>query len=314
MAPGRALITGIRGQDGSYLAELLAAEGWEVVGMVRPGTAGHAVAVPGVRLLEADLRDPPAVAAAVRAAQAERVFHLAAPSYVPASWEEPAGTLVAIAAASAAVVAAAGELGARVLVAGSPEMFGDAGVTPQDERSPRRPLTPYGVAKLAAHEATRVMREQRGVHACSVIPYNHESPRRPERFVSRRVALGVAAIAAGRLETLTLGSLDARRDWSHARDVVRGMHLALAHDEPGDYVLASGIARTVRELAEAAFAVAGVPADRLRTEPETFRPPEPTVLVGDASRARAVLGWEPRISFEELVREMVEADLRAAGV
>jgi GDPmannose 4,6-dehydratase len=199
-----------------------------------------------------------------------------------------------------------------VLVATSPEIFGDAGgVSPQDEDAPRRPRSPYGVAKLAAHELVRVLREAGDVHACSVITYNHESPRRPERFVTRRVTRAVAAMQLGQQDELVLGDLGARRDWSHARDVVRGMALALAHDEPGDYVLASGTARTVEQFAAAAFAAAGLDGEgRVRVDPALVRPPEPTVLVGDARRARDVLGWRAEIPFEDLVAEMVQADLR----
>jgi GDPmannose 4,6-dehydratase len=187
---------------------------------------------------------------------------------------------------------------------------GDAGVSPQDEKSPKRPWSPYGVAKLAAHELVRVMRESRGVHACSVITYNHESARRPEKFVTRKITRGAAAIKLGLEDELALGDLNARRDWSHARDIVRGIALALDHDEPGDYVLASGVARTVGSFVEAAFAAAGIdPEGRVRSDPRFVRPPEPTVLVGDTAHARDVLGWEPRIAFEDLVHEMVMADL-----
>jgi GDPmannose 4,6-dehydratase len=168
------------------------------------------------------------------------------------------------------------------------------------------------VAKLAAHELVRVMRDGRGVHACSVVTYNHESPRRPERFVTRKITRAAAAIKLGLQEELALGDLDARRDWSHARDVVRGLALVLDHDTPGDYILASGETHTVGEFVEAAFAAAGVdPVGRVRVDPRFLRPPEPTVLSGDITRARQVLGWMPTVPFDDLVREMVEADLAA---
>jgi GDPmannose 4,6-dehydratase len=312
----RALITGITGQDGSLLAEELLAAGRHVVGVVRPplergSEAVHEAIRPDVELVAADLADADGLAEAIRSAAPDDVFHLAAPTFVPASWKEPQRTMTEIAVAGAAVLAVARELGARVLTVASPEVFGDAGgESPQREDSPKRPRSPYGVAKLAVHELVRVLREGDGVHACSVITYNHESDRRPERFVTRKITRAAAAISLGREREVALGDLEARRDWIHARDVVRGFVLALEHDEPGDYVLAGGVARTVGDFARAAFAVVGLDADdHVRVDPRFVRPPEPTVLVGDASRARDVLGWEPRIGFDALVREMVEADL-----
>ncbi len=316
MSARRALVTGITGQDGSYLAELLLEQGHEVVGLVRPPLDRELPLVEHLRdrvtLVAADLGDAFGLIDAIATVEPADVFHLAAPTFVPASWEAPEATMAEIAGATAAVLDAARSLGARVLVATSPEIFGDAGgVSPQDEDAPRRPRSPYGVAKLAAHELVRVLREAGDVHACSVITYNHESPRRPERFVTRRVTRAVAAMQLGQQDELVLGDLGARRDWSHARDVVRGMALALAHDEPGDYVLASGTARTVEQFAAAAFAAAGLDGEgRVRVDPALVRPPEPTVLVGDARRARDVLGWRAEIPFEDLVAEMVQADLR----
>jgi GDPmannose 4,6-dehydratase len=291
---GPALVTGITGQDGSYLAELLRSEGREVVGLTRA---------------DADLLDAAALRAAILAAAPAEIFHLAAPAYVPDSWERPAEFMAAIAGATAVVLECARELGARVLVASSAEIFRGSPVSPQDEDTPPAPRTPYGVAKLAAHQLTGALRS-RGVFACSAILYNHESPRRPERYVTRKLARGAA-----RREAVDVGDLGARRDWLHAADVVRGMVLALRHDEPGDYVLAGGVARTVREFADAAYGVVGLEAGPyLRVDPALVRPPEPSVPCGDASRARAVLGWEPRISFEALVREMVEAELDRPNV
>jgi GDPmannose 4,6-dehydratase len=291
---GPALVTGITGQDGSYLAELLRAEGRQVVGLTRA---------------DADLRDPAALRAAVLGAAPSEIFHLAAPAYVPDSWEDPAGFMAAIAGAAAVVLDCAHELGARVLIASSAEIFRGSPVSPQDEDTPPAPMTPYGVAKLAAHQLVGVLRS-RGLFACSVIAYNHESPRRPEQYVTRKLAR-----AAARREVADVGDLNAKRDWLHAADVVRGMVLALRHDEPGDYVLAGGVARTVREFADAAFAVVGLEAEPyLRVDESLVRPPEPSVPCGDAGRARSVLGWEPRISFEAMVREMVEAELARPNV
>lgn len=315
MSAPRSLITGVTGQDGSYLAELLLEQGHDVVGLVRP-PAERSLPAPvealrqDIEIVAADVGDHDALAAAVRGARPDRLYHLAAPSFVPSSWDDVAGTLRDIGEATATLLELARELDLRLAVAASPEIFGDAGVSPQREDSPRRPRSPYGVAKLAAHELIGVLRAGRGVHACSVITYNHESPRRPERFVTRKITRGAAAIRRGLCDELALGDLEARRDWSHARDVVRGIALALDHDEPGDYVLASGVSRTVGEFVDAAFAAAGVdPSGRVRVDPQFVRPPEPTALVGDATRAREILGWAPQVSFEELVVEMVEADL-----
>lgn len=308
---GPSLVTGISGQDGSYLAERLVAEGREVVGLLRPPLDRPLPFVPReVRLVAADLLDAAAVRRAVVDAAPEEVFHLAAPAFVPESWRSPAAALAAIAAGTAAVLEGAREAGSRVLVAGSAQVFGASPVSPQDEGTPLRPDTPYGVAKAAAQELVRVLRAD-GLFACTAIAYNHESPRRPERYVTRKLTRAAAAISLGMEDEVAIGNLDARRDWLHARDVVDGMVLALRHSAPGDYVLAGGVARTVRQFAEAAFAAVGLRAEPyLRVDPELVRAEE-AVLVGDASRARAVLGWEPRIGFDALVREMVEADLAA---
>lgn len=322
----RVLITGVTGQDGGYLAEQLLAAGDEVIGTVRaPGLATFADAGLGhldgrVTLLAADLLAPETIHRAIAEAQPDEIYHLAAPTFVPTSWEDPTEVMRAIAAGTAAVLAAAGALAEqpRVLVASSSEIFGDAGVSPQSETAPMRPRSPYGVAKLAAHGLVGTLRA-RGRFLVSAITFNHESPRRPERFLPRKVTAGVAAIAAGRAETLTLGDQAAVRDWSHARDVVAGMVLALRHDEPGDYVFASGGPHTVGELVDAAFAAAGISrtgpdgADRVLVDPRFVRPPERWPPVGDPSKARETLGWRAQTSFEQLVAEMVAADLERLG-
>jgi GDPmannose 4,6-dehydratase len=306
----RALVTGITGQDGSYLAELLLARGREVVGMARDTAA---VTTAGVALVAGDLRDPTSLRRALAEVVPHELFHLAAPTFVPASWEDPAGTLAEIAGATATLLAAAAGTQMRVFVATSSEIFGDAGESPQREESPMRPWSPYGVAKLAAHRLVGAYR-RRGLHASSGITYNHESPRRPERFLPRKVTRGVAAIALGLQRELALGSLDAVRDWSAAQDVVRGALLAVEHDEPGDYVFASGVGRTVGDLVAAAFAHVGLdPAEHVRVDPAFVRAPEATPPVGDPSRARSVLGWEPQISFEAMIGAMVDADLERLG-
>jgi GDPmannose 4,6-dehydratase len=313
--PRRVLITGVSGQDGWYTAAACLARGDEVHGTVRPGSGAP---VPeGVATHPVDLAAPAGLAELVRTLRPTHVFHLAAPTFVPASWEDPSGVLRQIAEATAAVLAACVAVEARVWVATSSEVFGDCGSSPQHEGTPMRPRSPYGIAKLAAHGLVGAMRARHRLFACSGITFNHESPRRPERFLPRKVTRGAAALALGRIERLSLGSLDAVRDWSHAEDVAACALLALEHREPGDYVVASGEGRTVRDLVTAAFAAAGLATDELalrrqvEVDPRFVRPPEPVPLVGDPSRARSVLGWSPRWTFEAMVGEMVEADLAA---
>jgi GDPmannose 4,6-dehydratase len=279
--------------------------------MVRPGATPPA----GVaEVVEADLSDHDALVAAVRRARPDELYHLAAPTFVPASWEDPSEIVAAIAGATAALLGAARRTdpATRVYVAASSEIFGDSGESPQHERSPMRPRTPYGVAKLAAHGLVGAFRERHGMFAVSGITYNHESPRRPARFLPRKVTRGAAAIALGLEEELVLGDLGAVRDWSHAADIVRGARLALQADAPRDYVLASGAGHTVRDLVDAAFAAAGVsPQGRVRVDPALVRPAEATTLIGDPSLARRELGWEPEHSFGDTIAEMVRADLAA---
>jgi GDPmannose 4,6-dehydratase len=313
-----ALITGLTGQDGSFLAELLLEKGYRVVGLVRRdggerelGSAEHLRGQ--VELLAGDVADPVAFADAIVRAEASETYHLAAPSFVPASWERPAETLAAIAGSTATLLTVVRELDlpTRVLVAASSEIFGDAGESPQNEHTPCRPRSPYAVAKLAAHQLLGRLREHDGLHASSAITYNHESERRPERFVTRRIARAAAAISLGRQDELELGALDAVRDWSFAGDIVRGAWLMLQQEQPGDYVLASGVPHTVAEFAHAAFACVDLDADRyLRVDEARVRAPESTPSVGDPRRARERLGWAPELSFEQLVERMVRADLR----
>lgn len=306
----RALITGITGQDGSYLSDLLQERGYEVVGLVRADAQPR-----GARTVRGDLADPDSLRDAVRATAPDEIYHLAAPTFVPASWKDPAGTLELVAGATATLLLAAREVeGARVLVASSGEIFGAARQSPQNEDTPMRPRSPYGVAKLAAYGLVDTMREKHGMHASSAIAYNHESPRRPERFLPRKVARGAAAIKLGLQDELVLGDLHAVRDWSHARDVVRGFWLMLQQDEPGDYVLASGVGRTVADLVDAAFGVVGLDPQRyVRVDPKLVRPSERTPPVGDIGRARERLGWEPETDFEAMIEEMVQADLADLG-
>jgi GDPmannose 4,6-dehydratase len=312
----RALITGISGQDGSYLAELLLEDGYDVAGMVRRPVDQDLSRLAAVRdrisLVQGDLLAPETLRDALEAVRPHELYHLAAPTFVPASWEEPGEVLQAIAVGTGELLSAARRLDPemRVFVASSSEIFGDAGASPQHERSPMRPRSPYGVAKLAAHGLVGALRERFGTFAVSGITYNHESPRRPAHFLPRKVTRGAAAIALGLEDELVLGDLSAVRDWSHAADIVRGAWLALRADTARDYVLASGVGRTVGELVAVAFAAAGVdPEGRIRVDPAFVRAPDPTPPVGDPSRARRELGWEPRIGFEAMIAEMVEADL-----
>ena len=304
-------MTGVSGQDGSYLAALLVERGYEVVGLVR----GSGAELPdGVSALTGDLLAPATLRAAVHDARPDELYHLAAPTFVPDSWEDPTETVAAIATATATLLAAAREVdpAMRVWVSTSSEVFGDAGESLQTERSPMRPRTPYGAAKLAAHGLVGAMRERWGLFACSGLTYNHESPRRPERFLTRKVTRGAAAIKLGLESEIVLGDLDAVRDWSHAADVVRAAWLALQAPEPDDYVIASGVGRTVRDFAAAAFAALDLDWEaHVRVDPALVRAPDPVALVGDPARARERLDWTPERSFEDLVAEMVAADLAA---
>jgi GDPmannose 4,6-dehydratase len=267
-----------------------------------------------VALVAGDLLEPSTLTDALSAVRPHELYHLAAPTFVPTSWEDPASILEAIGGATATLLGAARRLDPeiRVFVATSSEVFGDAGESPQHERSPMRPRSPYGVAKLAAHGLIGALREHFGMYVVSGITYNHESPRRPQHFLPRKVTRGAAAIALGLEDELVLGDLGAARDWSHAADIVRGAWLSLQVDAPSDYVFASGVGRTVGDLVNAAFAAAGTsPEGRVRVDPAFVRPPEPWAPVGDPAHARTTLGWEPEISFEALIAEMVAADVAA---
>ncbi len=313
-----ALITGLTGQDGSFLAELLVEKGYRVTGVVRDvsapslGCSEHLRT--DVQLIAGDLLDPASLRAAVERTAAQEVYHLAAPSFVPSSWERPGETLLAIVGSTAAILEAVRDLdsGAHVFVAASGAIFGDARESPQNEQTPCRPANPYAIAKLAAHQLVGALRGNYALHASSGIAFNHESERRPEQFVTRRVTRAVAEIALGRRDELTLGDLTAVRDWSFAGDVVHAAWLMLQQQTPDDYVLASGVAHTVADLVRTAFACVDLDPDRyLRVDTSLVRAPEPTASVGDPRRARERLGWHPQLSFAELVQRMVSADLRA---
>jgi GDPmannose 4,6-dehydratase len=315
----QALITGISGQDGSFLAELLLEKDYRVTGLVHGAVAAASLGASEhlrgqVELLGGELLAPDSLRAAIVAAEPDELYHLAAPSFIPASWEAPGETVRAIAGSCAAILEAVRELApaTRVFVASSGAIFGEAPESPQREDTPPRPTTPYAIAKLAAHELVGALRSHDGLHASSGVVYNHESERRPEQFVTRRITRAAAAISLGLQSELTLGSLDAVRDWSFAGDVMEGAWLMMQQETPDDYVLASGVARTVREFALAAFAVVGLDAERyLRLDSALVRAPEVTPSVGDPTKAAERLGWRPRLSFEQLVERMVEADVRA---
>jgi GDPmannose 4,6-dehydratase len=317
-APARALITGVSGQDGSYLAELLCAEGLELHGIVRERVDGATANLDAVRssltLHEGDLLKRGTLRELIAETSPDQIYHLAAPAFVPDSWAAVADTLAGIATVTGELIDAVRDHvpGARVVIATSREIFGDAAPSPQREDTPCAPSSPYGVAKLAAHQLVGLLRERDGLALSSAILFNHESPRRHPQFLSRKVTAAAAAISLGRQDELWLGDLDAVRDWSAARDIVAGLRLMAAAPKAGDYVLASGTGHTVRELAQVAFACVGLDAALyLRVDPQLVRPPETSRPLGDWSRARDLLGWAPQIPFEELIAEMVAADLAA---
>jgi GDPmannose 4,6-dehydratase len=313
----KALVTGLTGQDGSFLAELLLERGYAVTGMIRAeprASLGLAEHLRGrLDLVWGDLLDPNSLELAVREVGPNEIYHLAAPSFVPDSWERPAETIAAIAGGTATLLEAVRDHApdARVFVAISAAVFGTAPESPQREETPCRPQNPYAAAKLAALNLVEQLRAHDALFACAGIFYNHESERRPDSFVSRKITKAAAAIRLGLADAVALGDLDAVRDWSFAGDVVRGAWLTLQHDRPDDYIFASGIPHTVRELAELAFDRVGLRAeDYIRIDRKLVRGSEELPLVGDATRARTRLGWRPTLSFEELIERMVDADLR----
>ena len=312
----RALITGIGGQDGSYLAELLLDRGYAVTGLVKPGAPAYSnldQIRDRVELLEADLLDQGSLVAALSASRPREVYNLAAPSFVPASWEQPVTTaeFAAVGATSLLEAIRAVDPAIRFYQASSSEIFGEPRETPQTEDTPLEPVTPYGVAKAYAHFIVHSYRRRYELFACSGILDTHESPRRPLEFLPRKVAYGAAAISLGLQEELVLGDLDARRDWGYAGDYVRAMWLMLQQEEPGDYLVASGESHSVREFVQCAFAHVGLDwQEHVRVDPALQRgPAELHRLVGDTSRARERLGWRPELGFEQLAHLLVDADL-----
>jgi len=317
----RVLVTGISGQDGSYLAELLRGRGDEVFGIVTAGDPSlreRPASIADARLLVADLRDSASVIAAVERAQPEEVYNLAAASQPARSWDhlelacDVVGMGVARLLGALRVIGGGSLAGVRMCQASSSEMFGVATDERQDEQTPLRPRSPYGSAKAFAHNLVGNHREARGLFGCCAILFNHESPRRPTSFVTRKITRAAAEISLGLRSELRLGTMDSRRDWGHAADYVRAMTLMLGHATPGDYVVASGVTHSIADLLAQAFASVGV-ADwsaYVVQDPDLVRPAEPDPLCGDARRAREVLGWAPSYDFETLVEEMVQADLQ----
>lgn len=321
MKERRVLITGVAGQDGSYLAERLVSEGWTVHGTVHPtGGPDHTepTYVPSeVRLHAVDFVSPGEVGALVRHIRPERIFNLAAISSVGRSWEVPEIVATVNGLAVVEMLAAAWDLqvggeDVRFIQASSAEIFGEAAVAPQSEVTPIAPGNPYGAAKAFAHTSVKVFRG-RGLWASNLILFNHESPRRPEKFVSRKITAGVARIGLGLQDRLVLGNLDARRDFGWAPDYVDAMARAGQHAQPGDYVIASGATHSIREFVAAAFAFVGIDKweDLVEVDAGLVRPTDAPQQVGDSSFARQELGWTPKVDFNEMIRRMVQADLDA---
>jgi GDPmannose 4,6-dehydratase len=317
MARKRALITGITGQDGSYLAEFLLEQGYDVIGMIRRSSTVNFERIRHIQdrvtLTPGDLLDEVSLIHMLREHRPTEVYNLAAQSFVQTSFSQPVftGEVTALGVTRLLDAIRIVDPEIRFYQASSSEMFGKVVETPQRETTPFYPRSPYGVAKVYGHWITVNYRESYGMHASSGILFNHESPRRGLEFVTRKISHGVARIALGLDRELRLGNLDAQRDWGYAGDYVRAMWLMLQQDQPGDYVVATGQTHSVRRFCELAFAYAGLDyRDYVVVDERFFRPAEVDLLVGDPSRAREKLGWKPEVSFEQLVEMMVEADLR----
>src|SRR5690554_5050422 len=309
-----ALITGVTGQDGTYLSQDLLERGYEVHGLVRPGDGADAT--DGVTTHACDLRDTDELRKLVLSLKPDQLYNLAGQTSVAASWVDPLATLETSGTPVGVLLDAAWQLqeqrGVQVSVvqASSAEIFGNAATAPQNEQTPVAPVSPYGVAKALGHFLVGTYR-QRGLHASSVILYNHESPLRPPTFVTRKITQGAARIAQGLESTLSLGNLDVQRDWGWAPDYVEAMRLAASHASPGDYVIGTGVSHSVRDFVEAAFRASGIDdwERHVEIDPAFVRPADPALQLADSSRARSVLGWAPTVDFDELVKRMVEADL-----
>ncbi len=314
--PKRALITGITGQDGSYLAEFLLAQGYQVSGMVRRTSTVNFGRIEHIqdriRLIQGDLLDQTSLLDVMRETQPDEIYNLAAQSFVPTSWRQPVltGEFTALGVTRILEAMRAVAPDARFYQASSSEMFGKVREVPQRETTPFYPRSPYGVAKVYAHWITVNYRESYDLFTCSGILFNHESPRRGLEFVTRKVTHGAARIKLGLADEVRLGNLDSQRDWGYAGDYVRAMWLMLQQDKPSDYVVGTGHTHSVRELCQAAFGYLDLDWERhVKVDRRFVRPADVDLLVSNPSKARARLGWEPSVSFEELVTRMVDADL-----
>ena len=313
----RALITGITGQDGSYLAEFLLGKGYGVYGMVRRASFQRFDRIQHildrVEIIEGDLTDQSSLDDAIKTIAPDEVYNLASQSFVPTSWNQPVLTADVTGTGVTRMLEAIRKHkpDSKFYQASTSEMFGKVRATPQNETTPFYPRSPYGVSKVYAHWITINYRESYNIFACSGICFNHESPRRGLEFISRKVTDGVARIKLGLAEQLKLGNLEARRDWGFAGDYVEAMWLMLQQDQPEDYVIATGVSHSVQDLVETAFDYVGLPMKpHVVVDPKFFRPAEVDLLVGDASKAKAKLGWTPTSSFQEMIHRMVEADLK----
>jgi GDPmannose 4,6-dehydratase len=312
-----ALITGITGQDGSYLAEFLLEQGYKVVGLVRRTSTVTFERIRHIQkrltLVSGDLLDQSSLIAALQEHRPQEVYNLAAQSFVPASWNQPVFTGEVTGLGVTRILEAIRQVApeTRFYQASTSEMFGKAQEVPQRETTPFYPRSPYGIAKVYGHWITVNYRESYDLFACSGILFNHESPRRGLEFLPRKVSYGAALIKLGMARDLRLGNLDAKRDWGFAGDYVRAMWLMLQQDRPDDYVICTGQTHSVRDLCAVAFRHLGLNyEDYVKTDPRFMRPAEVDLLVGDPTKARTTLGWEPTVSFEELVATMVESDLK----
>jgi GDPmannose 4,6-dehydratase len=313
----RALITGITGQDGSYLAEFLLGKGYGVYGMVRRASFQRFDRIQHildrVEIIEGDLTDQSSLDDAMKTIAPDEVYNLASQSFVPTSWNQPVLTADVTGTGVTRMLEAIRKHkpDSKFYQASTSEMFGKVRETPQHEMTPFYPRSPYGVAKVYAHWITINYRESYNIFACSGICFNHESPRRGLEFISRKVTDGVARIKLGLADQLKLGNLEARRDWGFAKDYVEAMWLMLQQDQPEDYVIATGVTHSVRDLVETAFGYVELPAEpHVVVDPKLFRPAEVDILVGDASKAKIRLGWTPTFSFKEMIHTMIEADLK----
>jgi GDPmannose 4,6-dehydratase len=314
----RALVTGVTGQDGSYIAELLLEKGYRVFGVVRRSSSENFARIAHltgeIELLQADLLDQQSLVTVLQRSRPHEVYNLAAQSFVPSSWEQPMLTAEFNAVGVARVLEAIRlvDPSIRFYQASSSEMFGKVREVPQTEDTPFYPRSPYGVAKVYGHYITVNYRESYGLFACSGILFNHESPRRGKEFVTRKITDAVARIKLGRAKELRLGNVEAQRDWGYARDYVLAMWLMLQQDEPSDYVIATGEAHSVEEVASIAFSHVGLDwRDYVRVDRSLLRPAEVDHLIGNPAKARQRLGWQPTVDLRELITMMVDADLEA---